>query len=159
MSLKRSAIRMLSTSTTPNRALTSSTWRSEVTVTPTISTPSNPSAKPSATSRSLILKFIPPLDLFYSSGASSCIPLFIGAVQILHPFSSWTFRLTASIWQHPDSKFVTACYTDKDGKQAKRSTERTDPRKALAIALDLGASTSQTTTTEGSVPDAAGAVG
>jgi integrase len=43
----------------------------------------------------------------------------------------------ASIWKHPNSRFLTACYTDKDGKQVKRSTKQTDRRKALAIAMEL----------------------
>jgi len=43
----------------------------------------------------------------------------------------------ASIWKHPNSRFLTACYTDKDGEQAKRSTKQTDRRKALAIALEF----------------------
>ena len=43
----------------------------------------------------------------------------------------------ASLWKHPNSKFWTACYTDKDGKQVKRSTKQTKRAKALAIALEL----------------------
>lgn len=43
----------------------------------------------------------------------------------------------ASIWQHPNSKFWTACYTNKDGKQVKRSTKQTKRAKALAVALEF----------------------
>ena len=43
----------------------------------------------------------------------------------------------ASLWKHPNSRFWTACYTDKDGKQVKRSTKQTDKRKALAIAVEF----------------------
>ncbi len=43
----------------------------------------------------------------------------------------------ASIWKHPNSRFLTACYTDKDGRQVKRSTKQTDRRKALAIAMEF----------------------
>jgi hypothetical protein len=43
----------------------------------------------------------------------------------------------ASIWKHPNSQFLTACYTDKDGKQVKRSTKQTDRRKALVIATEF----------------------
>src|ERR1035441_3393401 len=43
----------------------------------------------------------------------------------------------ASIWTHPNSKFITACYTDKDGRRIKRSTKQTNRAKALAIALEF----------------------
>jgi hypothetical protein len=43
----------------------------------------------------------------------------------------------ASLWKHPNSRFWTACYTNKDGKQVKRSTKLTDRKKALAIAQEL----------------------
>ena len=43
----------------------------------------------------------------------------------------------ASLWKHPNSKFWTACYTDKDGKQVKRSTKQTKRPKALAVALEF----------------------
>jgi integrase len=43
----------------------------------------------------------------------------------------------ASLWKHPKSKFWTACYTDKDGKQVKRSTKQTKRAKAYAIALEF----------------------
>ncbi len=43
----------------------------------------------------------------------------------------------ASIWQHPKSKFLTACYTDRDGRRIKRSTKQTKRAKALAIALEF----------------------
>ena len=40
----------------------------------------------------------------------------------------------ASLWQHPQSRFWTACFTDHTGKQRKRSTKETDKRKALRMA-------------------------
>src|ERR1017187_3246846 len=43
----------------------------------------------------------------------------------------------ASIWQHPKSKFLTACYTDRDGRRIKRSTKQTKRAKALTIALEF----------------------
>jgi hypothetical protein len=43
----------------------------------------------------------------------------------------------ASIWKHPNSRFLTACYTDKDGKQVKRSTKQTDKR-GIAQVLAVG---------------------
>jgi hypothetical protein len=43
----------------------------------------------------------------------------------------------ASIWKHANSKFFTAGYTDKDGKQVKRSTKQTDRRKALTLAREF----------------------
>ena len=43
----------------------------------------------------------------------------------------------ASIWKHPKSRFWTACYTDRDGRQRKRSTKTTDRRAALRVAQDL----------------------
>jgi integrase len=42
----------------------------------------------------------------------------------------------ASLWKHPNSKFWTACYTDREGHQMKRSTKQTDKRKALLIAVE-----------------------
>ena len=42
----------------------------------------------------------------------------------------------ASIWKHPNSKFWTACYTDRDGKQVKRSTTQIKRKQALTIALE-----------------------
>ena len=42
----------------------------------------------------------------------------------------------ASLWKHPNSKFWTACYTDREGRQVKRSTKQTDKRKALLIAVE-----------------------
>jgi integrase len=42
----------------------------------------------------------------------------------------------ASLWKHPNSKYWTACYSNKDGKQVKRSTKQTDRKKALTIALE-----------------------
>ena len=43
----------------------------------------------------------------------------------------------ASIWKHPKSRFWTACYTDRDGRQRKQSTKTTDRRQALRVAQDL----------------------
>lgn len=40
----------------------------------------------------------------------------------------------ASVWRHPKSPFWTACFTDGQGKQRKRSTKETDRRKALKMA-------------------------
>jgi integrase len=40
----------------------------------------------------------------------------------------------ASIWQHPKSRFWTACFTDDSGRQRKRSTKLTDRAKALGMA-------------------------
>ena len=40
----------------------------------------------------------------------------------------------ASIWKHPKSKYWTACFTDANGKQRKRSTKLTDRRKAQKTA-------------------------
>jgi hypothetical protein len=43
----------------------------------------------------------------------------------------------ASLWKHPESKYWTACYTNRDGKQVKRSTKQTDRKKALMVAMEL----------------------
>lgn len=43
----------------------------------------------------------------------------------------------ASIWKHPKSKFWTACYTDRAGRQRKQSTKTTVRREAMRIAHDL----------------------
>ncbi len=43
----------------------------------------------------------------------------------------------ASIWKHPNSRFWTACYTDSNGRQRKRSTKQTDKQKAITVALEL----------------------
>lgn len=43
----------------------------------------------------------------------------------------------ASLWKHPESKYWVACYTDRDGKQVKRSTKQTKRKEALTIALEL----------------------
>lgn len=40
----------------------------------------------------------------------------------------------ASLYQHPKSRFYTACYTNREGKQVKRSTKETDWSKAKQIA-------------------------
>lgn len=45
----------------------------------------------------------------------------------------------ASLTKHPKSKYWTACYTDRDGRQRKRSTKATDRNEALRIALELEA--------------------
>lgn len=42
----------------------------------------------------------------------------------------------ASLWKHPKSKYWTACYTNRDGKQMKRSTKQTERKKALLIAVE-----------------------
>ena len=42
----------------------------------------------------------------------------------------------ASLWKHPKSKYWTACYTNKDGKQVKRSTKQTRRGQAGPIALE-----------------------
>jgi len=43
----------------------------------------------------------------------------------------------ASIVRRENSKFWTACFTNRDGRQLKRSTKTTDKRQALQIALEL----------------------
>ena len=43
----------------------------------------------------------------------------------------------ASIVKRDNSKFWTACFTNHDGRQLKRSTKTTDKRQALQIALEL----------------------
>lgn len=43
----------------------------------------------------------------------------------------------ASIAKREKSKFWTACFTSRDGRQLKRSTKTTDKRQALQIALEL----------------------
>lgn len=40
----------------------------------------------------------------------------------------------ASIWKHPNSPYYTACFTNHLGKQVKRSTKQTNPRKAQKMA-------------------------
>ena len=40
----------------------------------------------------------------------------------------------SSVWKHPKSQFWTACFTDENGRQRKRSTKVTDRAKAIAIA-------------------------
>ena len=42
----------------------------------------------------------------------------------------------ASLWKHPNSSCWSACYTDRDGRQLKRTTKQTDKRKALLIAVE-----------------------
>jgi integrase len=43
----------------------------------------------------------------------------------------------ASLFRHPKSKYFTACYTDRDGKQRKRSTKATERNQAMEIALSF----------------------
>ncbi len=43
----------------------------------------------------------------------------------------------ASLWRHPKSKYWTACFTDHEGRQRKRSTKKTDRDDAMRIALDF----------------------
>ena len=43
----------------------------------------------------------------------------------------------ASLWKHPKSRFWTACYTNHEGKQVKRSTKLTNRSKALKVALEF----------------------
>src|SRR4051812_39112676 len=43
----------------------------------------------------------------------------------------------ASLTKHPKSSFWTACYTNSEGRQLKRSTKTTDRNKAYEIALEL----------------------
>lgn len=43
----------------------------------------------------------------------------------------------ASIWKHPNSKYWTACYTNSNGVQVKRSTKSIDRNAALQIALEF----------------------
>ena len=40
----------------------------------------------------------------------------------------------ASLWKHPQSRYWTACFTDANGRQRKRSTKETNRAKALKIA-------------------------
>lgn len=40
----------------------------------------------------------------------------------------------ASLWKHPKSQFWTACFTDDNGRQLKRSTKLTDRNKATLMA-------------------------
>lgn len=43
----------------------------------------------------------------------------------------------ASVYLHPKSKYWYACYSTRDGKQAKVSTKETDKAKAKLIAIEL----------------------
>jgi len=43
----------------------------------------------------------------------------------------------ASVVRRTKSRFWTACYTNRDGRQLKRSTKTTDKRQAMQIALEL----------------------
>jgi integrase len=45
--------------------------------------------------------------------------------------------IMASVVKRTNSRFWTACFTDRDGRQLKRSTKSTDRRQALEIALEL----------------------
>ena len=40
----------------------------------------------------------------------------------------------ASLWKHPQSRYWTACFTDHQGKQRKRSTKETDKKQAMRTA-------------------------
>jgi integrase len=40
----------------------------------------------------------------------------------------------ASVWRHPKSQYWTACFTDENGRQRKRSTKLTDRAKATGMA-------------------------
>ena len=40
----------------------------------------------------------------------------------------------ASIWKRENSKYWTACFTDKQGRRLKRSTKETDRKKAQKLA-------------------------
>lgn len=40
----------------------------------------------------------------------------------------------ASLWKHPKSQFWTACFTDDNGRQLKRSTKLTDRNRAMLMA-------------------------
>ena len=40
----------------------------------------------------------------------------------------------ASIWKHPQSKFLTACWTDSNGRRMKRSTKTNDKKLAEKLA-------------------------
>jgi hypothetical protein len=43
----------------------------------------------------------------------------------------------ASVTKHPKSRFWTACFSGRDGRQMKRSAKTTDRNAALEIALEL----------------------
>jgi integrase len=43
----------------------------------------------------------------------------------------------ASLFKHPKSQFWSACYTDRHGRQLKRSTKSTDKAHAMRIAIEL----------------------
>jgi hypothetical protein len=43
----------------------------------------------------------------------------------------------ASILKREKSRFWIACYTNREGRQLKRSTKTTDKRQALQITLEL----------------------
>lgn len=43
----------------------------------------------------------------------------------------------ASLSKHPNSRYYTACFTDRNGKQRKRSTKLTDKRKARKFAIEV----------------------
>ena len=42
----------------------------------------------------------------------------------------------ASVWKHKNSRFWSACYTDRDGRQMKRSTKQVDKKTAQLIAVE-----------------------
>jgi hypothetical protein len=43
----------------------------------------------------------------------------------------------ASVVRRKNSRLLTACFTNRDGRQLKRSTKTTDQRQALEIGLEL----------------------
>src|ERR1041384_4491729 len=45
----------------------------------------------------------------------------------------------ASVWKHPKSQFWSACFTDDNGRQLKRSSKLTDRNKAMLMAQKLEA--------------------
>jgi len=42
----------------------------------------------------------------------------------------------SSIWKHPNSQYWSACFTNAEGKQVKRSTKKTDRESARIIAIE-----------------------
>ena len=66
---------------------------------------------------------------------NSCVLHFPFARIILFLLLFLLSSSMASLWKHPKSKYWTACYTNKDGKQVKRSTKQTERGQAFAVAL------------------------
>jgi hypothetical protein len=46
-------------------------------------------------------------------------------------------HLMASIVKRSKSKYYTACFTNREGRQLKRSTKTTDKNQAMQIAIEL----------------------